>query len=193
MTPPPAGTLPPPRLETLSADGRPLAQWGLLAAGAHDTSVMAEALDARDRQRADGFSNPERRTEYIASRWLLGRLQVQGPSSLSHCRRWLAAAATPWAAIGVDVECRLPRAVDEVAERLGWEDVPNARYLQAWTLWEAWRKLERGSVLDAPDLPYALALRESERFFDGPSEVSGAWWFSRDLGDAVLSVVVRRA
>lgn len=162
-----------------------------MPSGAYDTAPLESALDPRDVDRAGRFHSESRRREFIASRWLMTRLQVQGPTSISHCRRWFAAAGTPWARIGVDVECRLPRRLDAVVERLGWEDVPPERRLQAWTLWEAWRKLEGGSVLDEPDVPYAFVLRAADTLFEAPREVAGAWWFSRDLGNAVLSVAVR--
>ncbi len=187
----PDGGAPNPRLVTVSAGARPLAQLGLVPAGAYDTGPLESALDARDLARANAFRRKRRREEFVVSRWLLTRLQVHGPTSLSHCDHWIAAAATPWKAIGVDVESRLPRQREAVAERLGWQDLAPERHLQAWTLWEAWRKLENGSVLDSPDLPYALVLREAEGLFGAPRNVAGAWWFSLALDGAVLSGVVR--
>jgi len=179
------------RLETLFAGGRPLAQLAILPARAHDPEPLLDTLDDRERHRAEGFTSPDRRTEYITSRWLLRQLQVQGPSSLSHCHRWLAAVATPGSGVGLDVESRLPRHREAVAERLGWGELAPLEALQAWTLWEAWRKLERGSVLDEPDLNYALVLREAPHLFDGPRTIAGDHWWSLSLEGAVLSGVVR--
>lgn len=183
------------RLETPGAADRRLATIAL----ARSAEGLAEAcegeLEADDRARARRFHSESRRREYIVSRWLLvqagAAAEAASVQSLSHCRRWLAAAVSDRGRLGVDVECRLPRHLDAVVERLGWEQVAAEGRLQAWTLWEAWRKLEGGSVLDAPDATYARALTQAAACFDAPVEVDGTWWWSLALDGAVLSLAAR--
>jgi len=78
-----------------------------------------------------------------------------------------------------------------VVERLGWQALEPSQYLQAWTVWEAWRKLEGGSVLDDPDLGYELVLRAAPALLEQPTEVAGVTWRSLPLDGAVLTLAVR--
>jgi hypothetical protein len=179
------------RRETLSFQGRALAQIAILPVGRVDPLPLIDSLDPRDQVRAASLRNPARLAEFVTARWLRLQLQLQGPTSISHCRKWLLAAGTTGTALGADVESRLPRRLPEVVERLGWQDLDPDAYLQAWTLWEAWRKLAGGSVLDEPDLVYVMALRKAATMLVEPCEVAGVIWSSVPLDGACLSLAMR--
>lgn len=190
--PPDAGAGPDAHIETIGHAGCTLARLGLARADAVGRAEdLLPALDDADRERAGRFQSPGRRTEFVIARWLLKRLAPTGAASISHCRRWIAVAEAPGRRIGLDVESRLPRNLDAVGERLGWADLAAGQRLQAWTLWEAWRKLEGGSVLDPPDPVYAEVLTRADDLFAAPQVVGGATWFSRVLDGAVLSIAAR--
>lgn len=160
--------------------------------GAVDAAPLFATLSPAEQRRAERFTSPHRRDEYILSRWLIHELNEVGPLSISHCRRWIAVAATSGTGIGLDVESRLPRHLEQVAERLGWQNLGDAQSLQAWTLWEAWRKLEGGSVLDEPDAVYRGALEDRAAILDAGSEVDGVTFRSLALDGGCISIAVRQ-
>ncbi len=160
-------------------------------AGQLNVEPLLSTLCEAEQRRSAHFKSPHRRNEYIASRWLIHQLDDLGPVSISHCRRWIAVAATPGAGIGIDVESRLPRHLEQVAERLGWNGIGEDQCLQAWTLWEAWRKLEGGSVLDEPDAVYQGALADRTAIMDSGSDVDGIAFRSLALDGGCLSIAVR--
>jgi hypothetical protein len=190
-TPLPPETESPTRIDAIRLGRRTVARLALVRQGAVGPEDVFHVLNAADQRRAAAFRSPERRAEFITSRWLIARLAPTGPTSISHCRRWVAVAETPGQSIGLDVECRLPRKLDAVGERLGWHVLGEEALLQGWTLWEAWRKLDGGSVLDPPDATYAEVLRVATGLYAEPRVIAGVTWFSRALGDAVLSIAVR--
>jgi hypothetical protein len=159
--------------------------------GGLDVDPLVSTLCEAEQRRSAQFKSAHRRHEYIVSRWLIHQLDDIGPYSISHCRRWIAVAATPGAGIGVDVESRLPRHLEQVAERLEWSGMENEQCLQAWTLWEAWRKLEGGSVLDEPDAVYRGALADRAAILDAGSEVDGISFRSLPLEGGCLSIAMR--
>lgn len=159
--------------------------------GQFDVEPLITTLCDAEQRRSAQFKSPHRRHEYIVSRWLIHQLEDLGPVSISHCRRWIAVAATPGAGIGLDVESRLPRHLEQVAERLGWKAIDTDHGLQAWTLWEAWRKLEGGSVLDEPDDVYHGALADSAAIMEDGAEIDGIAFRSLALDGGCLSVAVR--
>ncbi len=179
------------RIETVREGDRTVARVAFVPTGAVGAGDLLGDLDAAERKRAARFQSHARRDEFIVSRWLLAQLAPAGPTSIAHCRRWIAVAETPGQRIGLDVESRLPRHLEAVGERLGWDALDDSEWLQAWTLWEAWRKLEGGSVLDAPDAVYAEVLRAASDLFTAPRVIAGVTWFSRALDGGVLSVAVR--
>ena len=151
-------------------------------------------LDEATRARLDTTRNERRRVEIATSRWLLAESGVGGMvwHSLSHSASHIAVAGSDDVDIGVDVENRLPRNREAVADWLDWPDDSPDRQLQAWTPWEAWRKLERGSVLDTPDDTYREVLRNLEGIQHQVTPIAGAWWFSMDLDGAWVSLSMRR-
>ena len=173
------------------APGDTLAEVLAVRVGELDVEPMLSTLCEAEQRRSAQFKSPHRRHEYIASRWLVHQFDDVGPVSISHCRRWIVVGATRGAAIGVDVESRLPRHVEEVAARLHWGDLEDGQQLQAWTLWEAWRKLEGGSVLDEPDPVYRHALAASAHILAGGSEIDGVQFRSLALPGGCLSLAVR--
>jgi hypothetical protein len=191
VTPPDTDARVAARIETVREGGRTVARVAFVPTGAVRAGDLLDDLDAAERQRAERFQSHARRDEFIVSRWLLAHLAPTGPTSIAHCRRWVAVAETPGQRIGLDVESRLPRHLDAVGERLGWGALGDSEWLQAWTLWEAWRKLEGGSVLDAPDAVYAEVLRVASDLYTAPRIIAGATWFSRALDGGVLSIAVR--
>lgn len=168
-----------------------LAQVLVLPVSKLDPATLLDSLNPRDRDRAASLQSPARYAEYVSSRWLLQQLPTSGPVSISHCHRWIAVAGSDGCALGLDVESRLPRHLSEVAARLGWGDQQPFRYLQAWTLWEAWRKLAGGSVLDEPDAVYAEVLAAAPGLFAGPQRLASAVWWSLELEGACLSLALR--
>lgn len=159
--------------------------------GQHNVEPLLATLGEAEQRRSAQFKSPHRRDEYIVSRWLIHQLEDLGPVSISHCRRWIAVAATPGAGIGLDVESRLPRHLEQVAERLGWSGIGEDQCLQAWTLWEAWRKLEGGSVLDEPDTVYQGALADRSVIMEKGAEIEGIAFRSLVLEGGCLSVAVK--
>ncbi|MEE4172946.1 MAG: hypothetical protein V2I57_01685 [Xanthomonadales bacterium] len=159
--------------------------------GQFNVEPLLATLCEAEQRRSAHFKSPHRRHEFIVSRWLVHQLDDVGPVSISHCRRWIAVAATPGAGIGIDVESRLPRHLDQVSARLEWNGMADDRCLQAWTLWEAWRKLEGGSVLDEPDDVYRGALAASAAILLDGSEIDGISFRSLTLEGGCLSVAVR--
>jgi hypothetical protein len=159
--------------------------------GQFNLEPLLATLGEAEQRRSAHFKSPHRRHEYIVSRWLIHQLEDLGPVSISHCRRWIAVAATPDSGIGLDVESRLPRHLDQVAERLGWNGIGADQCLQAWTLWEAWRKLEGGSVLDEPDAVYRGALADRTAIMEDSIEINGIAFRSLALEGGCLSVAVK--
>jgi phosphopantetheinyl transferase len=178
---------------SLGANGSGAGRAEVLAVrvGQLDAEPLLATLGEAEQRRSAHFKSPHRRHEYIVSRWLIHQLEDLGPVSISHCRRWIAVAATPGAGIGLDVESRLPRHLDQVAERLGWNGIDADQYLQAWTLWEAWRKLEGGSVLDEPDAVYHGALADRTVIMEDGAEIDGTAFRSLPLAGGCLSVAVK--
>jgi hypothetical protein len=172
------------RRETVRLDGVVLAQVLILPVGKLDPATLLGSLNPRDRDRAASLLSPARYAEYVTSRWLLQQLPTSGPVTI-------AVAGSDNCALGLDVESRLPRHLAEVAERLGWGEREPPGYLQAWTLWEAWRKLAGGSVLDAPDLVYAEVLAAAPGLFAAPQRLSTGVWWSLALAGGCLSLAVR--
>ncbi len=190
---PATGGAPVPREEVLVFGEQALARLALLPVDAADPDQLLARIGARERNRAGTLKSAQRYREYVLSRWLLARFEGPPPDrrSISHCHRWIAVGRAEQGRIGLDVESRRPRALAAVAERLGWGERSPRAQIQAWTLWEAWRKLEGGSVLDAPDATYGAALAIADGLFEAPREVAGVTWWSLDLGDAVLSLAHR--
>ncbi len=191
VSPPDAEARGAARIETVREGDRTVARMAFVPTGAVRAGDLLDDLGAAEWQRAARFQSHARRDEFIISRWLLAQLAPAGPTSIAHCRRWIAVAETPGQRIGLDVESRLPRQLDAVGERLGWDVLGDSEWLQAWTLWEAWRKLEGGSVLDAPDPVYAEVLRAATDLYTAPRVIAGVTWFSRALDGGVLSIAVR--
>lgn len=173
------------------APGDTLAEVLAVRVGELDVEPMLSTLCEAEQRRSTQFKSPHRRHEYIASRWLVHQFDELGPVSISHCRRWIVVGATRGAAIGVDVESRLPRHVDDVAARLHWGDLEDDQQLQAWTLWESWRKLAGGSVLDEPDAMYRSALAHHEAIMKDGLEIDGVAFRSLALPGGCLSLAVR--
>lgn len=179
----------------------------LIPVGKLDPNSLMECLTPRERERAASLQSPARFAEYVTSRWLLRQLPEAnsgtgirpgpqaglepGPITISHCRRWIAVAGSDTGTLGLDVESRLPRHVTEVATRLGWDNLRQDQYLQAWSLWEAWRKLAGGSVLDEPDAVYASVLAAAASLLDAPQQLENATWWSLQLEGACLSLAWR--
>lgn len=165
----------------------------LLPVGKLRPEPLLESLTARDRDRAASLQSSARYTEFVTSRWLLQQLprSTHGPVTISHCRRWIAVAGSASGALGLDVESRLPRQLPEVVERLCWENLAPDQYLQAWTLWEAWRKLAGGSVLDEPDAVYADVLAAAASLFEGPQLLQDITWWSMKLEGGCVSLASR--
>jgi phosphopantetheinyl transferase len=174
-----------------AGSGRGRAEVLAVRVGQFDADPLLAKLGEAEQRRSAQFKSPHRRHEYIVSRWLIHQLEDLGPISISHCRRWIAVAATPGAGIGLDVESRLPRHLEQVAERLGWKGIGADQSLQAWTLWEAWRKLEGGSVLDEPDDVYHDALADRTAIMERGAEIGGIAFHSLALDGGCLSVAVK--
>jgi hypothetical protein len=148
----------------------------------------AAALGRPQRRTFETFRRPERAEEYALSRWLLARLGAgrDAMRSISHCDTHVAVAVGHGVPVGIDIEDRLPRTLDAVGARLGWPEGADA--LQCWTLWEAWRKLDGGSVLDAPDAVYHAALRRGPAIARRVTRAAGVRWRTLALGEVRLSI-----
>ncbi len=179
--------------ETVSLGGGKQVCVLLLPVGKLKPESLLGSLTVHDRDRAASLQSPARYAEYVTSRWLLQQLprSTPGAVTISHCRRWIAVAGSDSGALGLDVECRLPRQLPEVVERLCWENLEPGQYLQAWTLWEAWRKLAGGSVLDEPDAVYANVLAAAASLFESSQRLQGITWWSKKLEGACLSLAWR--
>lgn len=169
-----------------------------------------QRLHANERAMADGFASASRRHQSLAGRLLLRNLlsvwycsddldwvhceRVEGapwlvggegplPSvSLSHCKRYVAAAiAEPAMDVGIDVECRVSSDIAAVAERFAWPiDNDPDRFQTAWTLWEA-------AVKARLDKPHDLV----RAFFDQGTSTKHAAWNWPVAHRAQVSVVAR--
>lgn len=193
--------------ETITLGDHGQAHLVLVPVGKLDPSLLTGSLTPREQSRAASLQSPARFAEYVTSRWLLRQLPdscsgqgmrpttesdfVPGPLTISHCRRWIAAACSVCGTLGLDVESRLPRQLPEVVQRLGWGALDTTGYLQAWSLWEAWRKLAGGSVLDEPDAVYAAVLASAGSLFEAPQQIADITWWSLQLEGACLSLAWR--
>lgn len=191
------------RTEIVFLGDEPLACVLILPVGLLKPDAIVADLLPRDQARAASLQSPGRYAEYVTSRWMLQQLPqaesamlsdplaIPRKGAVSHCRRWIAVAGSDRGSLGLDVESRLPRHLPEVVERLGWGALEPGQYLQAWTLWEAWRKHAGGSVLDEPDAVYAEVLTAAQNLFDAPQSIEGLVWWSLRLQGACLSLVLR--
>lgn len=178
---------------TLRHAGRDLAILGVLARGRMSIKAARAVLTPVQRRKLDAIKRESRAEEYAVSRWLLWRLRAfEAPfHAISHCPSHIAVAVSSHGALGLDIESRRPRREAEVAARLQWPPDHAIHGLQYWTLWEAWRKLEGGSVLDEPDPAYQRILGRAAEVRFATCEVAGGHWGSWDRGGAWLSLAVR--
>lgn len=181
--------------ELLALEGGTSVRLLLAPVGKLNPDKLLATLPVRDRERATSLRNPARYAEYVISRWMIQQLSRpesdSGSVSISHCRRWIAVAGSDQGDLGLDVESRLPRQLPAVIDRLGWGALAPEQYQQAWTLWEAWRKLAGGSVLDEPDDIYAGTLVFADSLFEAPRSFNGITWWSKQLKGGCLSLAWR--
>ncbi|KAA9131393.1 hypothetical protein F3N42_08715 [Marinihelvus fidelis] len=162
-------------------------------------------LDDEQQARAASLGAPGRRQEYIISRRMAQSLRAMAGSlpprtgtwrrGISHCRQWVGVALSAGDALGFDIECRAPRAVAPVAERLGWPGewaATRSGCLHGWTAWEAWCKLRGGSVLDPPGAGYARVIDQ----LGSPSRMTARWidanaWVAGEMEGARFCLAVR--
>ena len=184
----------PVREASVALQGRELARVRMAPRGAVEPDELLGLLGDADRNRLQGLTRAERREEFVISRALRDELLSQSFThcSISHCDAWIAVAGAH-APIGFDVETRLPRHVEAVSERLGWPSQQAEERLQAWTLWEASRKLIGGSVLDRPDRRYRAVLRMAPSLYANPQRIEGAVWWSLSLDPGIASVALDTA
>lgn len=165
---------------------------------------LIKELPPGQRTQALGYDNRKRFEEYVGTRWLLSRWRRQRAEqgfdeaawplhAISHCRSHLAVALGGGRRMAIDIESRSPRRLDAVSRHLGWPGQicdDRASQLQAWTLWEAWRKLEGGSVLDPPDRTYARLLAAAPELVRRPQHIDGCIWACGHVDVAAFSLAV---
>ena len=110
--------------------------------------------------------------------------------SISHCADGIAVAVSCVGAIGIDIESKLPVNRARVAGHLGDERSANSdqRFLQLWTLWEAFCKLRGRSCLEVPDAFCRDIVDKGS--FSGHAvvadDITAAW---TRLGPSVIAIV----